>query len=391
MLAAAVVLGWPLAGGSPAPAVFPSLSPFVAAGALLATGTLGVLAMPAAAVLALAAFFPRWFCRYGCPTGLLQETAERIRWRIGRPSPRAPTVGIWLVAMTLGGACLGYPLFLWLDPLALFNAFLNAWRQPPAAASVLAGLGLPLLVLLDLIAPRLWCRRLCPLGATQDLCAMPRRLLRKRRAAGEGGTGSSMAGAGYFLSRRVLLAGCAGAAGAMAMKSGRVEPQAPLRPPGSIAEGNFTGVCTRCGNCAGVCPSGIIEPDLGASGVTGLLTPKLDFAEDYCREDCHRCGEVCPSGAIAPLALAEKRRRIIGVAAVDLDLCLLAQGRECTACIRLCPYEAIAMQSSDGGFTNDPYVDLTRCNGCGACESVCPVRPLRAIHVVPGPGMLAPT
>jgi ferredoxin len=115
--------------------------------------------------------------------------------------------------------------------------------------------------------------------------------------------------------------------------------------------------------------------------VAGFLTPRLRFNEDYCREDCHRCNEVCPSGAIARLTLEDKRRRLIGRAVVDLNLCLLAQGRECTACLRECPYQAIAMHSADGGFSNEPRVVLDRCNGCGACEAVCPTQPVRAIHI----------
>jgi ferredoxin len=115
--------------------------------------------------------------------------------------------------------------------------------------------------------------------------------------------------------------------------------------------------------------------------VAGFLTPRLRFDQDYCREDCHRCNEVCPSGAIARLSLADKRQRVIGRAVVDLALCLLAQGRECTACIQKCPYQAIAMESADGGFSNQPGVVLDRCNGCGACEAVCPTHPVRAIKV----------
>ena len=117
--------------------------------------------------------------------------------------------------------------------------------------------------------------------------------------------------------------------------------------------------------------------------MAGFLTPRLVFDKNYCREDCHRCLEVCPSGAIARLSLADKRRRVIGQAVVDLDNCLLVKGRECTACIQRCPYQAITMLSADGGFSNEPHVAVDRCNGCGACEVVCPTSPRRAIQVRP--------
>jgi MinD superfamily P-loop ATPase len=84
------------------------------------------------------------------------------------------------------------------------------------------------------------------------------------------------------------------------------------------------------------------------------------------------------------LSLAEKRRQVIGLARIDLATCLLANGRECTACIRLCPYQAVVMVSSEDGFETEPQVNSDKCNGCGACEAVCPVRPARAIRVLQG-------
>lgn len=288
-------------------------------------------------------------------------------------------VGQWLALLTLGGAVLGYPFFLWLDPLAIFNGFLNAWRQPVALASLLTGLGLPLLLLLDLVAPGLWCRRICPLGATQDLLTWPRRFQRTKARCLESNRVAVATDANR--GRRWFLATCAGAAVAFAVRMVRGQTPPPLRPPGSLGEPRFTGVCVRCGNCAQVCPSKIIQPDFGTSDIVGFLTPQLLFDSDYCREDCHRCNEVCPSGAIARLSLAEKRRRVIGQAVVDFNRCLLAQGRECIACIQKCPFQAIAMRSTDGGFSNEPCVALDRCNGCGACEVVCPAQPVRAIRV----------
>jgi ferredoxin len=255
---------------------------------------------------------------------------------------------------------------------------MNAWRHPIALVTILTGLGLPILLLANVIAPRLWCRSICPLGATQDLLFGFRRWFRvKGISPPVGSNGMMKIGQG----RRGFLAMCAGAAGVVMLKAVRGQASPPPRPPGSVDEGRFTGVCVRCGNCAQVCPSKIIRPDFGDSGIRGLLTPRLCFNEDYCREDCHRYTKVCPSGAIAHLSLADKRRHVIGRAVVDLELCLLAKGHECTACIRQCPYEAIAMQSTDGGFSNSPIVGLDQCNGCGACEAACPTQPIRAIVV----------
>lgn len=432
-----MALAWPLRPESSTSVILPALSPFIAVAAAISGRAVSVLALLAVPVVLLVLVIPRWFCRHGCPVGLLQEMLENrmLRWRRRtddepRPltpalsvegAPKAgdvqrpqngfrpaqhrrrrtwPRIGQWLVLLTLGGALLGYPLFLWLDPLAIFNGFLNAGRQPIALATLLTGLGLPLLLLLDVIAPRWWCQRICPLGATQDLLAWPRRRWRRhsrceelagvddgRDALGDrrpltpslspaGSEGGGKSG------RRWFLAAFAGAAGALAVRAVRGQTPTLLRPPGALDELRFTGVCVRCGNCAQVCPAKIIQPDFGASGVAGFLTPQLRFDQDYCREDCHRCTEVCPSGAIGRLSLADKRRHMIGRAVVDLELCLLAQGRECTACIQKCPYEAIAMASADGGFSNQPDVIPDRCNGCGACEAVCPTQPRRAVRVL---------
>jgi ferredoxin-type protein NapF len=379
VLAAAVALAWPQRQETSTSVILPALSPFIAVVSALGARAVGAMALLAAPVLLLALVFPRWFCRHGCPMGLLQEAVERFRPNAPRRWLKWPATGQWLMWLALGGALAGYPLFLWLDPLALFNGFLNAWRQPIARATLLTGLGLPLLLLLDLAAPRLWCQRICPLGAAQDLLAWPRRRFRRQPRCVEADRVADATEANP--GRRWFLAAFAGSAGALAVKAVQGQSLPALRPPGSLDQQRFTGACVRCGNCAQACPSKIIQPDFGASGVAGFLTPRLCFDEDYCREDCHRCNEVCPSHAIARLTLADKRRQVIGHAVADMGLCLLAKGRECTACIRHCPYEAIVMHSTDGGFSNEPRVVLDRCNGCGACEAACPTRPVRAIRV----------
>ncbi|MCX7046967.1 MAG: 4Fe-4S binding protein [Candidatus Sumerlaeota bacterium] len=374
--------------------ILPAISPFTALGSALATKSLSALSLLGLPVLILALFIPRIFCRYACPVGLLHDLVSRLRVSKSKDSQprRLPPIGQYIALATLGGACLGYPILLWLDPLALLNGFLRAWRWPFGIASLAAGIGLPLILLLNLIRPKLWCSYLCPLGGMQELLAWPRSRIQKRIPQQDQRPDEEQADAppppstrpGLMLARRALIGLGFGAAGAFAIKSVRAQnpsAPAPLRPPGAVNESRFTGLCIRCGNCVRACPAKIIQPDLGRHGMAGFMTPILSFDENYCLEDCHRCGQVCPSGAIARLSLKDKSNSVIGFAGVDLGLCLLASNHECNACVPRCPYDAIAVEGTADGFSTMPSVDRKKCVGCGACEMECPVRPQRAIRV----------
>jgi ferredoxin-type protein NapF len=157
-----------------------------------------------------------------------------------------------------------------------------------------------------------------------------------------------------------------------------------VRPPGAREEPGFLGVCIRCGNCVRACPARIIEPDLAPRGIAGLLAPVLHFRDDYCREDCTRCMDVCPSGALARLSLQQKRLRPLGLARVDMRVCLLSDDQECAICRNRCPYEAIAIAFSEADYSVTPQIDSQKCPGCGACEAACPTSPVKAIVVEAG-------
>jgi ferredoxin-type protein NapF len=334
----------------------------------------------------------RWFCRWMCPTGLLTEQTGRLGRRFGRRCPSVPSAGQWIACITLGGALLGYPVFLWLDPLALLAGPFGLLANVTGAAIWWTASGLLIVLLLSMIWPGLWCHRLCPLGATQDLLVRLSPVAgRMRSGAGQPAAGEvaepvarpSAAAANSGMSRRAALGALAGVGWAAAARPlhGQVPP--PLRPPGALEDVEFAGMCLRCGNCIRACPANIIRPDLLEHGLAGFLAPVVRFDGDYCREDCTRCAAVCPSGALRPLRLTDKPTVLMGVARVNLDLCVLLDNRECWACRNYCPYDAVSFVWSDDVYTLTPVVDADKCPGCGACELACPTQPEKAILIYP--------
>ncbi len=377
-LAIACVLLIPAWPWDAATLAVPALSPYVGIAAAIAARSISLAAAFALPVLLIVLVRRRWLCRYACPTGLLADLVGRVRGRGKSYGSRLPPVGQWLALLTVGGAVLGYPLFLWLDPLAIFAAFVHAWGRELAGAAWLCAAGLPLVLVISLLVPGVWCARLCPLGGTQDLLAWPLQRLRRREPD------ESPPPRAWPLTRRVVLAGGLGTLGAAGMMRWvRRGPSQPLRPPGAARGDQFTGLCVRCGSCARVCPSQILHPDLGEFGADSFLTPLVRYADAYCLETCQQCTRVCPSGALRRLRADDKPRAVIGLPRVDMDVCLLGDDHECAICRNACPYEAIRIVFSEETYLSTPTIDTERCNGCGACQVRCPTKPAKAIVIYP--------
>lgn len=146
-----------------------------------------------------------------------------------------------------------------------------------------------------------------------------------------------------------------------------------LKPAGSISLKNFTDKCIACSLCINNCPNDVLKPRLS---IDGFLQAEMSFNDGYCRPECTRCSELCPTGAIRPITVEEKTAIHIGLAKVDYSLCLASTGKEhCGHCAHSCPAGAITM------VNKIPVVDEQRCIGCGACEYLCPTRPVSAIKV----------
>jgi polyferredoxin len=117
-----------------------------------------------------------------------------------------------------------------------------------------------------------------------------------------------------------------------------------IRPPGSQPEEDFIGRCIRCGQCMRVCPNNALHPTLSESGFEGLWTPYLIARIGYCEPTCTLCGQVCPTGAIRRMTLQQKvgdkdtPPNRIGTAFIDRGRCLpWAMATPCIVCEEWCP------------------------------------------------------
>ncbi len=158
--------------------------------------------------------------------------------------------------------------------------------------------------------------------------------------------------------------------------------QVEIVPPGAISLRHLSDHCTACQLCISNCPNNVLRP---SNSIETFMQPVVSYERGYCRPECTRCSEVCPDGAILKIDKAEKSAIQIGIAVWVKERCLPAtQGVRCDNCARHCPVGAITMVAIDENSRHAikiPAIDTERCIGCGACENLCPSRPLSAIYV----------
>ena len=155
------------------------------------------------------------------------------------------------------------------------------------------------------------------------------------------------------------------------------EREVPLTPPGSIGPKDFYKHCTACQLCVAECPNNVLRP---SGSLDRLMQPEMSYEKGFCRPECTRCSELCPSGAIHKITREEKTQYHIGTAQVNPELCFMATGKSaCGKCVQACPSGAVKLVPY--GEHRIPAVAEEVCTGCGACEYLCPSRPISAITV----------
>jgi len=336
-------------------------SPFLMLNSVFVLKSLVTLNIIGFIILLIVWFKKRWFCNYLCPVGFLLGKVPHCKQTQTKVSIlKVPHINKWLVIISLGGALIGFPFFIFLDPILIFNGFFMPFIQPFHYEVLFLCAAFPLLLMVQFLVPDLWCERLCPLGGLQLFISELKSLT----------SGSSSKSDKFDIGRRVFIGGTLGTLAAVALPN-VVDPNSEMviRPPGSIE--NFNTLCIRCGSCIKVCPTQILKHNTRIG--FGLLTPVIKFNDSYCLENCNLCSVVCPSGSITLFSIEAKKMLRIGQMEVNQDTCLLMKLKECGICKNACHYKAIdIVDVAINSLQMRPAINEFNCNGCGACAAICP-------------------
>ena len=338
----------------------------------------------------------RFFCEAICPLGIVQSFVSWIchpKTHVRRvctrlPETKAQRIVRWSivgVGVALGACgCMG--LVTMIVPISVFGKAVALWWPGVVVFAVVV-------VLAAVGDGRWWCNWICPFGTVYNLVAKIT-LCKNKVGKGCGNCRCCFArgevkvkGEGEQrnetdLTRRETLKGVAVLAVADKLTDGGFaevslpgvpERGTPVLPPGAGDRTSFYLKCASCQLCIVNCPGKCLvqSTDLKTFG-----QPVMDFRGGYCLGTCVKCGEICPELAIRKLQIVQRPNVHIGEAVWKRDLCLRTTEKEnCTACVRKCPVQAIHL------VQDVPVVDRQKCIGCGACEHVCPARPMPAIYV----------
>ncbi|HEY5653877.1 MAG TPA: 4Fe-4S dicluster domain-containing protein [Pontiella sp.] len=340
--------------------IIPALSPLTIVSAAVARRfwyVSLVWSIPAFFVLGLSLWKGRFFCRWICPLGTLYSIPRKgslkrrfFPWKLNG-------ILFWFIIFS---SAVGLPLILFLDPLSTIARIgvLGPGSRNPLAW--IPGALIPLILLLCLVQPGIWCEQLCPLGYLVGKLKLksrtPRQVNQMRR--------DLIAGLFLGVPLALLLKNTARAR----------KNELPVLPPGALDLDHFASTCVRCYACLKVCPTGVLTVRK-KGGVAELCIPELDFDRHdgaYCEQYCHACLRVCPTGAIQSLSIERKQRQKIATASIVREACLGWEDHlECVACDEFCGYKAIEMHLGTNGIPK-PIINQRKCRGCGACRNICP-------------------
>lgn len=436
-------------GGYPVSRIL-EFNPLVMISTMLSTGYVYRYLGWGLLILVVTLLFGRVFCNWICPYGTLHQFVGWL-FNIGKPKERIDqnrykdiyyfkyvVLIVMLITAAFGALQIGL-----LDPICLMyrtfatviapiadstltgtataatklnldtNLLDNLKFAPGVSERVFVGsfwIGLMIFVLvgMNVVIPRFFCRVLCPLGALLgvisrfsifrinrdvhkctdcDLCltrcegaADPMGKVRQSECFScmnciddcpEDALSFTMFGldnkqvvkAPDLSRRRLVFAGLAGVFAFPFIKNHGVNTDENfsadlIRPPGSVEESDFLAKCIKCDQCINSCPTNVLQPaTFKEGGLESLWTPVMKFTIGHCQLKCTMCSEVCPTGAIRKITVEEKLGKgdyeepgpiRLGTAFFDLGRCLPhAMEIPCVVCEEVCPTSPKAIQTED--------------------------------------------
>jgi polyferredoxin len=386
--------------------------------------------------------FGRFFCGFICPLGTTIDLWDGIFKNKHISKHNAKNVKYIILLALIIAACIGSSFIHFFDPLIIMERTLTIVVSP--IATFFRGILLPVTPLvytetivatllffgilsLGFIAPRYWCRAICPLGGLLALfskysllkfslsdsctqCGVCDRICPTSAISSEDQELDSSECIAclkcqhecahhavvyringrihrFDLSKRHLLlaigAGIATVPLSRSLLHSRISGRL-IRPPGSVPEPDFLNLCLHCGKCMKVCPTNGLQPCVLETGVNGIWTPRLVPRIGGCEKNCNMCGQICPTGAIRALPLEEKTFAKMGTAVIARNRCIAwEQDNLCLICDEACPYDAIMSRNVTVQQVTllRPFIDERICTGCGLCEARCPVEGASAIQI----------
>jgi len=411
--------------------LFSRFDPLQAIMSIIASREMLPLYIPAIVTIVGTLVLGRVWCGWICPLGAILELFGPRGTRKMQAWFRGIKYGLLIMLFVM--ALFGSLAFMWLDPITILvrgvadpvSVVLSIVEVPGFKVGTLLSMLMLVLVLgLNFIEKRFWCRYLCPLGALIGLgskfswirrrvneascvkcgdcvktcpmgaihpetikndpaecimcmdCAAPC----PKTAITFGQQPTPRWNHEFDPGRRELLGGAATAAvGVVLLNTGLLQNKANdlIRPPGVTNEAEFLDKCIRCDQCVQACATHALHPVMFGTSWDSFWTPALEPTLGYCQYDCNRCGQVCPSGAIPNLTLEQKRKQVMGVAVLDESLCI-----NCMVCEKVCPTKAIERTEirKEGKAKPLPVIVAEKCNGCGQCEFKCPAPPAIKVY-----------
>lgn len=147
----------------------------------------------------------------------------------------------------------------------------------------------------------------------------------------------------------------------------RVVQQRYVRPPGALTEVAFLAACTRCGECARVCPAGVIL-NVTSRGGLAAGTPYLEPARMPCIACVDMpCAAICPTEALTVPPDGWRSERL-GRIEFHAERCVTFEGKPCRVCADACPVGERALAIDDAGH---PMLRADGCVACGTCVREC--------------------